>query len=86
LKKHGIETVAGCLSRILDPKFIAASSAAVAGLAYAGDQCMAAIGSLGLLAGKAAISITKAGLDIIDTRRGKDSEIAFVYDMKKKFK
>jgi hypothetical protein len=86
LKKHGIETITGCLSRIIDPRFIAASSAAVAGLALAGDQFIAAIGGLGLLAGKAAISITKAGLDIIDRRRGKDSEIAFVYAMKKKLK
>jgi hypothetical protein len=86
LKKHGIETITGCLSRIIDPRFIAASSAAVAGLALAGDQFIAAIGGLGLLAGKAAISITKSALDIIDRRRGKDSEVAFVYDIKKKLK
>jgi hypothetical protein len=86
LKKHGIETITGCLSRIIDPRFIATSLATVAGLALAGDQFIAAIGGLSLLAGKAAISITKAGLDIIDRRRGKDSEIAFVYDMKKKLK
>lgn len=86
LKKHGIKTITGCFSRILDPRFIAASSAAVAGLALAGDQFLAAIGGLGLLAGKTAISITKTALDIIDRRRGKDSEVAFVYDMKKKLK
>lgn len=86
LKKHGIETITGCLSRIIDPQFIAASSAAVTGLFLAGDQFIATIGGLGLLAGKAAISITKSALDIIDKRRGKDSEIAFVYDMKKKLK
>lgn len=86
LKKHGIETVIGSFSRIIDPRFIIATSAAVAGLNLTGERFIAAIAGLGLLAGKAAISITKAGLDIIDKRRGKDSEIAYVYDIKKKLK
>ncbi|MCX5889368.1 MAG: hypothetical protein NTY36_07935 [Deltaproteobacteria bacterium] len=86
LKKHGIEAVTGCLSRIIDPKFIAASSVAMGSFAFGWDKFIAAIGGLGLLAGQVAISITKAALDINDRRRGKDSEIAYVYEMKKKLK
>jgi hypothetical protein len=83
LKKHGIETVTGSLSEVLDVRFLSAASAAMAGLAVAGGPSWAAIGAAGLLLGKATLSVTTKLVDLEDRKRGKGSEVAFIHELKR---
>ena len=84
LKEHGTETILGSLSSLIEPGFLSAASAATAGLAFAGGEFWAALGALGLIVGKAAISVTTKLVDLQDKKRGKDSEVAFVHEVKRK--
>lgn len=81
LKKHGISTVTGALSGLLDPAFIAAAGA-VTGLAYLTSDFWAGVSGLSLTLGKVAVSVTKARLDLEDAKRGANSEVAFIQHIK----
>lgn len=83
LKKHGILTVAGTMSDLLDPKVLSATGAVAGGLALAGGAFWAAVGAAGLLAGKAIVSVTKSLVDLSDRKRTQGSEVAFVHEIKK---
>jgi hypothetical protein len=83
LKKHGIETVTGSLSDLLDVRFLPAASAITAGFAVAAGSFWAAIGATGLTLGKAALSITTRLVDLKDRERGQNSEVAFIHELKK---
>jgi hypothetical protein len=82
LKKHGIETVTGFLSDLLDVRFLPVASAAVAGFAVAGGSSWAEIGATGLILGKAALSLTTRFVDLKDWRRT-NMEIAFIHEIKR---
>lgn len=83
MKKHGIKTAIGSLSSLLDPAFIAASSAAVTSAAIAADGRIAALTGIGITIGRAVLSIGSALVDLADERR-KWAEIAYAYDLKAK--
>jgi hypothetical protein len=83
IKKHGIQTAVGALSELLDLKFLPAASAAGAALALAAGPLVAALGVSGLVAGKTAISLANRLIDLRDIRRGKNSEVAFIHELKK---
>jgi len=82
-KKHGIETVTGSLSDLLDIRFLPAASAATAGLAVGGGPFWAAVGAASLAIGKVALSLTARLVDLRDRTRGNGSEVAFVHELKK---
>jgi len=83
LKKHGIQTVTGTLSELLDPKLLSATVATAAGLGLAGGEFWAALGAVGIIAGKAAVSVTQKLVDLSDRKHGQGSEVAFVHELKK---
>jgi hypothetical protein len=83
LKKHGIETITGSLSGLLDFRFLSGTSAAIAGLAVAGGPSWAAIGTAGLLLGRVTLSVTTKLLDLKDRKRGRGHEVAFISELKK---
>jgi hypothetical protein len=83
LKKHGIQTVLGNLSSVLEPKALAASAAAVAGLSVAGHSLLGALAGVTLLAGRVAVNIARVALDYEDTRRTSHPEILFVFELRK---
>ncbi|MHC4425369.1 MAG: hypothetical protein ACYSYV_04635 [Planctomycetota bacterium] len=85
LKKHGIETGIGILSSILNPKFVASTSVAVAGISVVGDKFWAAIGGLCLMVGQSALSLAKRSLDLQDLKRKQGKDIAYVHEIKNVF-
>jgi hypothetical protein len=86
LKKHGIQTVLGSLSTILDNRTLLASAASAAALTWVGQGYLGAASVLGVLSSKCVIEIAKALVNLEDIRRGVNSEIAFIYEAEKKFK
>lgn len=82
VKKHGIKTVSGSISDLLDPRFLGASAAIVGGL-WATGSGLAEIAGAGLIVGKVAISIVERLIDFSDSIHGRNSEVAFVHELKK---
>lgn len=83
LKKHGIKAVLGFLSCMLDWKAIVAASPPAGGLIASGEPIWGTALGAGLVIGQAAVKVAQKGLDLDDTKRGKNSEIAYVYEIKK---
>ena len=84
LKKHGMTATLGAMSCLLDPKFLAAMSAATAATAAVGGALGAALTATTLTVGKALVSFGKEMVDGVDERRKGNYEIAYVYDIKKR--
>ncbi|MCP3998852.1 MAG: hypothetical protein GY722_27840 [bacterium] len=84
LRKHGIKSALGTVSCLIDPKFLASVSAAVAGTAVAAGGLWAALTGLTLVAGKAVATFGTAAIDAADERRGSNYEIAYAHEIKKR--
>jgi hypothetical protein len=83
IKKHGIKTITGTISQLLDPKLLGTAGATAGGLLLAGQAFFAALAGAGILVGRAAVSITEKLVDLHDAKRGANVEVAFVHDIKK---
>ncbi len=88
LKKHGIETVTGAVSDLLDYRFLASAGSVVGGLLAGGLWAGAGTGlaelvGAGIVIGKAAVSVVNKRVDLADRKRGEGSEVAFVHELKK---
>jgi len=86
LRKHGIKTVLGTISAVLDGKFMFGSITTSAGLAWLTND--PAIGFLTeglLLSGKILVHLSETLLDMRDIRRASGSELAFIHDVRRKF-
>jgi hypothetical protein len=86
IKKHGIKTITGTISQLLDPKLLGTVAATAGGLLLAGQEFFAALAGAGILVGRAAVSITDKLVDLRDSERGPNAEVAFVHDIKRKGK
>jgi hypothetical protein len=81
VRKHGLQARLGALSSILDPRFLGASSAAVAASALAASPFWAILAGTVLTVGKAAVTFKTAQLDgEVDLR--KTNEVAYVYEVR----
>ena len=83
IKKHGIETVTGTISELLDPKLLSATTVAATGLSLAAGEFWAGVGAAGILVTRAAVSVTQKLIDLKDRKRGQGSEVAFVHEIAK---
>jgi hypothetical protein len=84
LEKHGIQTVTGTLSDLLDPKVLGGGLVALVGGAAAVGEFWGAVAATGVLAGKATLSCASRLIDLHDAGRGPNAEVAFVHELKKK--
>lgn len=84
LKKHGMKASLGAISCLLDPKFLGATSAAVAATAVVGDGFWAAVTAASLTVGRAAVSFGSALIDGLDERRRENYEVAYLYEVQKR--
>ncbi len=82
LKKHGITTVTGALSTVLEAKQLLLAAAAGVFVTKAADPFAGLCVAGGTLVAKTAIEITKSLLALNDTKLG--AEIAFVHDVKER--
>ncbi|HEX4302280.1 MAG TPA: hypothetical protein VHZ78_05775 [Rhizomicrobium sp.] len=83
IRKHGIQTVVGTISELLDPKMLSSTAATATGLALVGGEFWAALGATAIIVGKATVSVTQKFVELADRRRGQHSEVAFVHELKK---
>ena len=83
LRKHGIRTLLGSLSAVVDVKTVSASTAALATFTFAGSTLAGAIAAGSILVGKTIVHIGHASLDLIEVRTGPGSEIAYVAEVVK---
>ncbi len=84
LRKHGLKTLIGNLSCLLDPKFLGGTSATVTAAAVAGGGIWAALAGTSLAIGKVALTFGTAAIDSLDQRRQENYEVAYVHEVKKK--
>jgi len=82
LKKHGIKTIIGTVSEVLDGKYILGSSGITAGLSLSGHPVLGFLLGAGLLIGKVAVKISETKLSFDDNELGSNSEISWVYEVK----
>lgn len=82
LKKHGIKSITGTISQLLEPKVLGAATAAAGGLTIAGAATLGALAGSGIILGRAAISIAEKLIDLGDLKRGPSADVAFVHHIK----
>lgn len=83
LTKHGIRTVLGTISESLDGKYLAGASGITGSFALAGHPTLGVLAGTGLVVGRVAVKLAHTLLDIDDKERGPNSEISWVYEVKK---
>jgi hypothetical protein len=85
IRKHGLKTVTGALHTLLDSRQLAAiAGGAGLGAMMAGPVWGAVAGGL-LVGANVATWLADRATELEDVRRGKDSEIAIIYEARKKF-
>ena len=83
LRKHGIRTITGIVEEALDGKLITGVSAATEMLNLAGHPVLAFLVGAGIVIGRVGIKLVQYKLDYDDIERGPNSEISWVYEVKK---
>lgn len=83
LKTHGIRTVLGTFSDILDGKFLLGSAGIGASFVLAGHPTLGLLAEAGLLINKVLVKLRQDKLNLDDVKRGDNSEIAAIYEIKK---
>lgn len=84
LRKHGIKTLLGAVSCLLDPRFVKAVSVSVATTAFATSGVWAALAGAVLVAGKAAVSFGTQWVDSLDHLREEGHEVAYIHEVKRR--
>jgi hypothetical protein len=83
LKKHGIKTVLGAVEEALDGKYLIGASGVTGSLTLAGHPTMGILAGAGLIVGKMTVQLAQTKLDFEDIERGPNSEVSWVYEVKK---
>lgn len=85
IRKHGLKTMTGGISSILGSAELAAAATVTTAVTLASTPMWGLLSGAGVMIGKVAVSIAEAAIDYDDVKNGPNTEIAFVYDLKKKF-
>lgn len=83
LKKHGIKTVLGTIEETLDGKYLAGAAGIVGSFTITGHPALGALAGAGLIIGKMGVKLFDAKLDFDDVELGPNSEISWVYEVRK---
>ncbi|WP_020589287.1 hypothetical protein [Desulfobacter curvatus] len=85
IKKHGIKTVLGGLYSAVDLKSLLGSAVALGSLTLIGQELLGQLAAISTITAKCAIKVATALVDIEDIKRGAGSEVAYAYEVKRKF-
>ena len=85
IKKHGLKTVTGALSAILDSEALIAIAGGVSLAALLSGPIWAALVGGLLACSQSIVWVAKRQIDLEDTKRGQNSEVALFYTMKRVF-
>ena len=83
IRKHGLKTVLGTLSTMLDEKTIIAAAAAAAGSAVAAGEFLAALTAVGVITGKTMLHAVEDFVELRNLQRTTSPEIAYVHECRK---
>ena len=83
LKRHGIRTVIGTIEETLDGKYLLGASGIAGSLTLAGHPTLGVLAAGLLIGGKIGVKLMQTKLDFDDVERGPNSEISWVYEVKK---
>jgi hypothetical protein len=85
IKKHGFKTVTGALSSILSSDTLVSIAAGGGIAAIIGGSLWASLVAGLIISGKISVWVCDRLIDLEDVKRGQHSEVALLYDAKKKF-
>jgi hypothetical protein len=80
LKKHGVKTVTGALTVVLDSKFLGSVAGAAGVSALMGGSVWGAVTGSALMLSKMSVWIAERRMALLDIQRGSDSEVALICD------
>lgn len=83
LSKHGIKTVVGTIQEALDGKYLLGVSGVSGPLILGGHPIWGLLGAGLLIGGKIGVKLVQTEMDFDDVARGPNSEISWVYEIKK---
>ena len=83
LSKHGVKTVAGVLTRMLDPRWAAYASMAGGGLLAAGQEFWVAVSAFAVIGCSLTVSVADAMIERTNVRH-EHGDIAFVHQLAEK--
>jgi hypothetical protein len=81
LTKHGLRTVIGTVSAVLDSKVLLGGGAAIASLSFAREPFAALIAGGAIVLGSAAVHVARSLLDLEDARQTSNAQIAFISEI-----
>ncbi len=85
IRKHGLKTLTGSMSAVLDSKMLVAlTSGAALGHLIAGPIWAALAAGL-VASSRCLVWLADRRIDLEDVKRGPDSEVAVIYDLKARF-
>jgi hypothetical protein len=82
LHKHGIETAIGAIEAVLDPAFLVGVTALLAGVSFACSVPTGVLAAFVASASKVTCRIARGLIDREAVRRGENSQIAFVHEIR----
>jgi hypothetical protein len=83
LRKHGLRSVLGAISEVLDSKTIAAATAAGGLLAVLSQSAWALLTSGALVISKVAVYVAERKIEAEDLRRGENTAIATIHEIRR---
>lgn len=83
MRKHGIKTVVGTIEEVLDGKYLLVASGVAGTLTIAGHPVLGMLAGTGLFIGKVGVKLIQTKIDFDDVERGPNSEISWVYEVKR---
>jgi hypothetical protein len=83
-KKHGVKTVTGALTAVLDSKFLGSVAGAAGVSALIGGSVWGAITGSVLMLTKISVWLVERRMELLDIHRGSDSEVALICDARNK--
>ncbi len=85
LRKHGIQSVLGHISGMLDARVILGETTAAEALSFLKKQPLwSLLAAEAVIGDKTTVTVADASLDIDDVKRGPNSEVAYLYEVEKK--
>lgn len=86
IKKHGLKTVKGVLSQVLEFRKSGITLATAGAAGFVGGPIWSAIAAGMVVTSQIALSLVDRAIELEDIKRGEHSEVGFIYDTRKAFR
>jgi len=86
IRKHGLKTISGSISSILGLAELTAAATVTTAVTLTSTPLWGLLSGAGVIVGKIAVNIAEMAIEYDGAKSGPNTEIAFIYDVKKKFR